>query len=118
VKVKGPSMTPGPCFTMPLHLSETSVSICNRNRIFRPARGAGRLASFLKDEVDLRHLEPGQFDIDVELDQPLQFNRQQLPIPPGRLGEPIVGQDIGALIGVAHGWQRASMFVVALSGSR
>ena len=50
-------------------------------RIFRPARGAACLARFLKDQVDLRHLEPGQFDIDLELDQPLQFNCQQLAVP-------------------------------------
>ena len=67
----------------------------------RPARGAGRLTSFFEDEVDLRHLEPGQFDVDVDLDQPLKFNRQQLPVPPGLLGELVVGQDVGALIGLA-----------------
>ena len=70
--------------------------------IFRPARHAGRFARFLQDEVDLRHLESGQFDIDLELDQPLQLNRQQLPVPAGLLGEPVVGQDVGALIGVAQ----------------
>ena len=55
--------------------------------IFWPARGAGRLASVLKDEVDLRHLEPGQFDIDLELDQPLAVQWPAVPCPtrpPGR----------------------------------
>jgi hypothetical protein len=39
--------------------------------VFGPACHITRLARFLEDEVDLRHLEPGQFDIDVEFDQPL-----------------------------------------------
>ena len=79
---------------------------------FRPARGVGRLARFLKDEVDLRHLEPGQFDIDLELDQPLQFDRQQLLVPAGLLGELVVGQDIGALIGLAQVRQPAGRHCV------
>ena len=81
-------------------------------RIFRAVRSAGRLARFLKDEVDLRHLEPGQFDIDVELDQPLKFNRQQFLVPPGLLGELVVGQDVGALIGVAQMRQLACGYCV------
>ena len=67
-----------------------------------PLGVAARLARLLEDEVDLRHLEPGQFDIDVELDQPLQLNRQQLPVPSGLLGKLVVGQHIGALIGIAQ----------------
>ena len=39
-----------------------------RRLIFRAARVAGRLACFFEDEVDLRHLEPGQFNVDLELD--------------------------------------------------
>jgi len=38
------------------------------HRIFRPARCAGRLTRFFQDDVDLRHLEPGQFNVDLELD--------------------------------------------------
>jgi hypothetical protein len=60
--------------------------------IFRPARFPVGFASFLEDEVNLRLIEPGQFDLDVELDQPLQFDRQKLLVPPGPLGEPVVGK--------------------------
>jgi hypothetical protein len=73
-----------------------------RHLIFRPARLTARLPPLLQDEVDLRHVEPGQFDIDVEFDQALQFNRQQLLIPAGLLGELVVGQDIGAFVGIAQ----------------
>jgi hypothetical protein len=39
--------------------------------VFGPACHITRLARFLEDEVDFCHLKPGQFDIDVEFDQPL-----------------------------------------------
>ena len=56
----------------------------------------------LEDDVDLRHLEPGQLDLDVEVDQALQLDRQKLLVPAGLLGELVVGQDVGALIGLAQ----------------
>ena len=55
--------------------------------IFRSVRGAACLARVLQDDVDLRHLEPGQLDIDIEFDQPLQLDRQQLLVPSGLFGE-------------------------------
>ena len=54
-----------------------------RHVVFRAVGGAGRLARLLKNDVDLRHLKPGQLDVDVELDQALQFDRQKLLVPPG-----------------------------------
>ena len=65
--------------------------------IFRAARCAVCLAGILQDDVDFRHLEPGQFDLDVEIDQALQLNRQKLLVPPGLLGKLVVGQDVGSL---------------------
>src|SRR6266568_7196896 len=73
-----------------------------RYGIFRAARRAVSLASILQDDVDFRHLEPGQFDFDIEIDQTLQLNRQNLLVPPGLLGELVVGQDVGALIRLAQ----------------
>ena len=70
------------------------------------------LARFFKDEVDLRRLEPGQFDVDVEFDQPLQFDRQELFVPAGPLGELVVGKDIGALLGLAQMRQPAGRYSV------
>src|SRR5205823_12525669 len=69
-----------------------------RYGIFRAARRAVSLASILQDDVDFRHLEPGQFDFDIEIDQTLQLDRQNLLVPPGLLGELVVGQDVGALM--------------------
>jgi hypothetical protein len=44
---------------------------------------AGHAAGLLQDDVDFGHLEPSQFDLDVEIDQALQLNRQKLLVPPG-----------------------------------
>jgi len=73
-----------------------------RYGIFRAARRAVSLASILQDDVDFRHLEPGQFDFDIEIDQTLQLDRQKLLVPAGLLGELVVGQDVGALIRLAQ----------------
>jgi len=70
--------------------------------IFRAARCVVCLAGILQDDVDFRYLEPGQFDLDVEIDQILELNRQKLLVPPGFLGELVIGQDVGALIRLAQ----------------
>ena len=55
-------------------------------------------------DVDLGHLEAGDRDVEVEieLDQVLQLDRQDLAIPAGLLGELVVGEDVGALLRLAH----------------
>ena len=62
-----------------------------------PARR--RPLGLLENEVDLGGLEAGQLDLEVQVDQGLQLDRQDLPVPAGFLGQPIVGKDIGALLG-------------------
>jgi len=51
-----------------------------------------------KQEVDLGHFEAGDGNVEIEIEarQVLQFDRQDLAIPSGLLGKPIVGEDIGA----------------------
>jgi hypothetical protein len=68
----------------------------------RTALGAIRPASILQDKVDFRHLEPGQFDFKVELEQPLQLDRQNRLVPSGLRRKLIVGQDVGPLVGIAQ----------------
>lgn len=54
--------------------------------------------------IDLWKFEPGQAQIEVKikLGQILEFDAQQLPVPADSLRQPVVGNDIGANIGLAH----------------
>ena len=56
----------------------------------------------IEDDVDLGGLEAGQFDLEIEIDQRLQLDRKDLPIPARLLGQAVVGQNIGAFFGVAE----------------
>ena len=49
----------------------------------------------IENDVDLAHLEAGELDLEIEVDQPLQLDRQHLLVPPGLLGEAVVGQGVG-----------------------
>jgi hypothetical protein len=65
----------------------------------------------LEEEVDLRNREPGQFDVELEVDEALQLDCQELLVPAGLLGELVVSQDIGPLFGLAHQFTSAEAFV-------
>jgi hypothetical protein len=68
--------------------------------IFRPAGCPVRFAGILEDEVDFWHFETGQLDFKIEIDQALQLDGQKPLVPPGLLGEPVVRQDVSALLGL------------------
>ena len=53
----------------------------------------------IQQNVDLGGLEAGHFDLDVELEQLGQLEPQGIGIPAGILGQPVVGDDVGALLG-------------------
>ena len=62
----------------------------------------------LADEhVDLRQLEAGdgEIEVDVEVGEILELDREQVPIPAGILGELVVGDHISADIRLAHARQ-------------
>ena len=58
--------------------------------------------SLVQDHVNLRLAEAGEVDVEIEVDQGLELDRQDLPIPPGVLGKFVVGQDIGPALGGAQ----------------
>ena len=61
-----------------------------RDLILRSGFSALGLPALLEDEVDLAHLEAGQLDIEVEIAEALQLDRQDLTAPARFLGQPIV----------------------------
>ena len=76
------------------------VSRIGGNDVLRPAGLAGGLLGFLEKEIDLGGLEARQLDLEVEVDQGLQLDRQDLPVPAGLLGQSVVGKDVGPLLGL------------------
>src|SRR6516164_7624350 len=64
--------------------------------------GAGAfLPSFLgimQDELDVTHVEASQLDVEVKIDQTLQFNGENFPVPTGFFGEPVISDDVSALV--------------------
>jgi hypothetical protein len=69
----------------------------------RRGRGIGRVDAVqiagIEQDVDLAGLEAGHFDFDVQLEQLGQLEPQGVGIPAGILGQPVVGDDVGALLG-------------------
>ena len=50
--------------------------------------------------VDLAERKPGQFDVvKLQFEQPLQFARQQIAVPPRQFSQPIISDDVGAPLG-------------------
>ncbi len=68
---------------------------CRRSRCLPFARR-------IEGKIDLRQREAGQFHVEVEIDQSLQFDRQQVLVPARIQGELVVGQDVGPAFGFAH----------------
>ena len=64
--------------------------------VLRIRRGFPRL---LQQNVDLGQRKTGNLDIKLKVDQPLQFDRQQLAVPAGVQGQLVVGQNIGPALG-------------------
>ena len=52
-------------------------------------------------QVDLARLKAGDLDIEIQVDlgEMLELDGEKLFIPAGELGQPVVGQDIGPLLG-------------------
>ena len=46
--------------------------------------------------------EAGELDVELEIDQALQLDRQDLAVPAGLLGQPVVGKDVGPLLGLGE----------------
>ena len=65
-----------------------------------------RFGSTRDEEVDLRDLEPRQRDVEAldrqEVDQFAEFDRKQLTIPARLFGDSVVGNRIGALLGLSE----------------
>ncbi len=66
--------------------------------------GLARHRLVANDEVDLGDLEAGDGEVELgrELEQRLELDGQDLFIPARLLGEPVVGDHVGALLGLAH----------------
>lgn len=56
----------------------------------------------VQDEVDLAGGEAGEREVEVEVRQLLEFDRQQRIVPAGQLRELVVGDDIGTPLGLAQ----------------
>src|ERR1700730_912662 len=54
-----------------------------------------RLGGVIEQNVNLRSLEAGKLDLEVEVDQSLQLYREDLPIPARLLGQSVVGEHVG-----------------------
>jgi hypothetical protein len=71
-----------------------------RDMVLRLCRPCGStLAGFVEDEIDLSEREAGKLDLELQVDQPLQFECEQFPIPAGILRKLVVGKHIGAPLG-------------------
>lgn len=65
----------------------------------------GLSVSFVTEQdIDLGHFKAGDCDVEIEIEagQMLQLDLQNLRIPPGFLGELVVGQDVGSLLCVVE----------------
>lgn len=59
---------------------------------------AAAITGVVQDHFDLGNGKTGQLHFEVKLDQSLQFDGQNIAVPSGLLGEPIISQDIGTLL--------------------
>ena len=60
------------------------------------SRGSG--SAGVEQRVDLGRLEAEGAEVEAELGQVAELERQQLAVPAGLLGEAVVGEDVGALL--------------------
>jgi hypothetical protein len=74
-----------------------------------PVEGVGgirldALRAAADPEIDLGGLEADHLEVEVEvhLGQALQLDREQVLVPAGKLGEPVVGDHVGADLGLGE----------------
>ena len=85
---------------------------CFGNDVFRLVSSVGvSLTSFVENEIDFRETEAGQLDIKLKVNQPLQFNGQDLAVPARIERQLVVGEYIGPSFRLAevrqgNGWHR------------
>ena len=74
------------------------------HRVWHLISGIGRgaigaaVTVFIEDLINLRQGKTGQFHLELQIHQRPQLDRQDLAIPAGLLGEPVIGQHIGPLL--------------------
>jgi hypothetical protein len=69
------------------------------------AAGAARaLLGVIDDKIDLGQREARELDIEVEVDQALELDREHFPVPTGIEGELVVGDHVGSPLGPASAW--------------
>ena len=62
----------------------------------------GNLAFGIEDQRDLADLEAAALDVDLKRGELAQFEREQAAVPSGQFGEPVIREDIGALLRVVE----------------
>ena len=53
------------------------------------------LPRFIEQQIDLGEREAGDLHVEFQIDEGLQFDREQLAVPAGVQGQLVVGDDIG-----------------------
>lgn len=55
------------------------------------------IARLVEHQIDFGKAETGAFDIELQVDKPLQLDHQQVPVPACVERELVVGENVGAL---------------------
>jgi hypothetical protein len=58
-----------------------------------------RLPGLIEDKVNLGQREAGDLDIEIEIDEGLEFDREHFPVPAGIQRKLVVGDDISPALG-------------------
>jgi len=58
--------------------------------------GRGALFRFFDHEVDFGEREARELDIELEIDQGLELDREHVSVPPGVQGQLVVGEHVGS----------------------
>jgi hypothetical protein len=68
----------------------------------RIAALCARFGGDFDDVVDFGHFEADLADIELQVDEALQFDRQRFPVPARLFRQPVVSDDVGALFHFAQ----------------
>lgn len=60
------------------------------------------IGCLIEHQIDLGEAEAGELDIEFQVDQPLQFDCEDVAIPARVKRELVVGEDIGAPLGLCE----------------
>ena len=60
--------------------------------------GAGLVIGLVND-IELAEGKPGQFDVEVDVHQSLQFDRENVSVPACQFSRSVIANDVGALLG-------------------